>query len=510
MKVLSPTSNLYYIFVSVFVFPASISASHVVEEQPLSGAKQASAAYLKDLLFASPNTEGLQSELAENLAESLAFAIPQPNCEQAARQRDVFQILGNSLNERIKNGGQQPLLEVLMYESMAFSENPRVTSWYMQMFGGSDIPEENKMFHGITPLIFTDGVSDAKKRKFFWSAFRNIASNPVGRNLLYRLLIETRRQDGIENKIAQMYSKSGFVTSFKDLRKKALALRVKWTVNDFSINPFKGLLCFNERLCKIQYCNDAGRRDLYNISVGPSNINVDLFHELLHWFHALRNPIRYFDEKFGFELPIEDLIRQHPFCSFLWGISRDTPQRDLLGAIRTWNEHSNEGYFDLEEVRTIIGFAPQNSSFTDSWHNVIATFEPGDELSENLYRRSVGLPFRFGHSCVSTIEKRSTVERCFAWVNAFIDQVKIPITIQRSPSLAERIAGGVKSYSTRIFEAAKMLCNRFIGFFTGSEVWYSEACDEEEEANDWEEAGDEVCGDGLEYDEEEYEEQERA
>jgi hypothetical protein len=188
-----------------------------------------------------------------------------------------------------------------MQESMALLSDSSITDWYVFMFGGNSTPENGQRY-GRKPIIHTDEIGDPRNRKFFWETFRNVASNPIGRNLLYRLLIEVHRKDGLEEKIAQKCSpNSDVAVIFKEAREKALDLHVEWTDTDFSIKPFNGLLCFNEKLCKIQYCRGVGGRGEYNITTGPSNINVDLFHELLHWFHSLRHPIRYFDEKFGFE-----------------------------------------------------------------------------------------------------------------------------------------------------------------------------------------------------------------
>jgi hypothetical protein len=54
-------------------------------------------------------------------------------------------------------------------------------------------------FNGTTRELYNrvkvHAVDDAK-HKFFWQLFRQIASNRIGRVLLYRLFIEIRRTDG--------------------------------------------------------------------------------------------------------------------------------------------------------------------------------------------------------------------------------------------------------------------------------------------------------------------------
>ena len=86
-----------------------------------------------------------------------------------------------------------------------------VTDWWVRVFGGnkavnfSDVgqprqPKEPKMGFdngGVPEVIIKLGSPGLRKQ--FWRTFRDIAADPVGRVLLYRLLIEIRRVDDSGN-----------------------------------------------------------------------------------------------------------------------------------------------------------------------------------------------------------------------------------------------------------------------------------------------------------------------
>ncbi|MDR3285367.1 MAG: hypothetical protein LBS83_01640 [Holosporales bacterium] len=373
------------------------------------------------------------------------------------------------LCQRLKcANGKQPSYETVMQESMALAENPEVTDWYVKMFGGNLHPEKGQNPTELIkpPAIYTEKIENEENRNFFWNAFRSIAGNPIGRNLLYRILIEIGRANGVEDVIANLYSKDSFNNKVLKLRKNSLVLNVKWKQNEFSINPFKSKLSFNNNIYRIQYCKSC-KGDCYNIGVMQSNINVDLFHEFLHWYHALRNPIRYYGEKSGFEMPMENLIRTHPFCRSFWGINEETSRSTLLKAIQIWNEHQEENFMDLEEIRTIIGFDKQNNYFEDSFGNYIPIFDKGDELSENFYRKVANLPFRFGHNSFNFSENRSVVERCLSWVNHFHSlesNLKLFKNPENKSNFLQKITNSLKYCSNKIFSPFKILKEYFLNF----------------------------------------------
>jgi hypothetical protein len=150
-----------------------------------------------------------------------------------------------------------------------------------------------------------------------------------------------------------------------------------------------------------------------------SDLGSDLFHEFLHWYHALRDPRRYYDEIFGFFLPVEQAVRKHPICQGIWNCDSNTTDEEILCSIKAWHTHEyNDGNcLDLEELRTIIGTKEQKYFFQDEDGFFIGTFANGDELSENLYRRFANLPCRVGYQAFNYYEDKSVIERCVALTN---------------------------------------------------------------------------------------------
>jgi hypothetical protein len=168
----------------------------------------------------------------------------------------------------------------------------------------------------------------------------------------------------------------------------------------------------------MQFCKSL-ENNHYGIGVMSSDINADLFHELLHWYHAMRNPVRYYDEKLGFQMPIVQIVRKSPFCQTIWDCNTSTADDEILCSTSVWNTNTCDDvkYLDLEELRTILGTKKQNTFFEDSLGIKIATFLEGDELNENLYRKFANLPFRFGYSTFNYYEDRSVIDGCFSRVN---------------------------------------------------------------------------------------------
>ena len=90
-------------------------------------------------------------------------------------------------------------------------DNNEVTDWWVRVFGGNNAvklsriggvpvtqPEPTMGFNSTgtpTHIIQVDPSAPAGFEQQFWRTFRSIAEDPVGRVLLYRLLIEIRRVD---------------------------------------------------------------------------------------------------------------------------------------------------------------------------------------------------------------------------------------------------------------------------------------------------------------------------
>ncbi|MDR0633045.1 MAG: hypothetical protein LBF84_02805 [Holosporales bacterium] len=329
----------------------------------------------------------------------------------------VFDILEQNFNYRIlHNNWRQPRFDAIMQESMAFSKDESVTLWYVKKFSGVEAPEKvpdesieyPENFNEIS-IIDTGDLTTVYEREVFWQAFRNVANNPAGRNLLYRILIE-RERGGTEDVVLEPFD-----PDFDALRECALTMHIKWTYDTFSITPFCGTLSFNDTICIMQFCQ-ALARDYCAVGTMESDANADLFHELLHWYHALRAPQRYYDEVFGLYRPIEHTIRTHPICRTIWNCDQDTTDSEILCSAKAWHTHvcNDCTVLDLEELRTIIGVKEQTSIIQSAEGAFLNTFVNGDELSENLFRRFANLPYRIGYQAFNYYEDRTVVERCVA------------------------------------------------------------------------------------------------
>ena len=219
--------------------------------------------------------------------------------------------------------GTQPTTEEAVEYSCANvdnRENSPITEWYMKMFGYNYDAKTSVIKAGfargsqaVCEIINFDLVASPKagakvmtvnERNCFWAVFRKIASNPIGRLLLYRLLIEIRRGG----------SNGGSVGD--DVAYKPVAI-IQNRNNCRCIN----ILCHNsnsfvysDKGCSIRfYFNDnmrittvseeygnSSNRQYRTIASCKRSSDIGLFHEMIHWFHRLRHIIRYSHESSGF------------------------------------------------------------------------------------------------------------------------------------------------------------------------------------------------------------------
>jgi hypothetical protein len=181
----------------------------------------------------------------ENLDGILYMNIPLVNPNYEAKLFTWIHV-ANTADIFFPVDGSQPTTEQAVKWSCANVQDDAVTEWYMKMFGLQT--EELHMgfsnaSNSITPdsIITLDnsvgeqktgicvlGETPATRKDAFIENFRIIASTSVGRVLLYRLLIEIRRQkngDGCcETKI--MDAKSSENRAFRD---KARSIIIKWS-----------------------------------------------------------------------------------------------------------------------------------------------------------------------------------------------------------------------------------------------------------------------------------------
>lgn len=249
------------------------------------------------------------------------------------------------------------------------------------------------------------------RRALFEREFRKIASTSVGRVLLYRILIEIRRHnpggnDGcIESPTFDVTAPETSVTD----RCRNVNIAYGYVLHSigFGFSETAREILFVGHLNNIfgaptpfSVIGKSTREGYTHITQSSSTIDVSIFHEMLHWFHHLRNPKRNEDEinennALHFNSASVPQYYWHDIdcCILAWNASRENNYAPIWSL--SFGPHS---HLDFEEMRTILGM-PHNSSLN------------GDDLSENLYRMCTGLPLRFGYSGENFYEDRKVVDR---------------------------------------------------------------------------------------------------
>ena len=311
------------------------------------------------------------------------------------------------------DGSQPTTAEAARYSCANINDN-RVTEWYMKMFGvipfQNTVPANNYIKAGWTAIPAATSIVNINTtlagtprdfKKLFLRTFRTIASDPVGRVLLYRILIEIRRRCAIGNGVCEM----AFVALHDRNNCRAITVNHDPDIGlvigqgiDFHFDPVQ------TALLHIQH-NMIFTRDMARTP------DIALFHEMTHWFHYLRNPDRYNNDK------TEDHY-QYLTRSYYASVSE----------LFTWSKAINN-----EEIRTILGtpnyaiqnirnLIPATAFFNIAAHGreqvinavdglpvpnhfvlTAQKFLNGDDLSENAYRMSRHTPpgnnvrMRWGH-----------------------------------------------------------------------------------------------------------------
>lgn len=245
------------------------------------------------------------------------------------------------------DAAQPPSDQVRIFANL--SGGSEVTDWYMRAFGLMPLPESSEYVKAgwseekSVPIInLSDSMNGTKvsnpsyssncrfrmflscfnfgrisRRELFIREFRKIADNPIGRALLYRILIEIRRHKPnsspgiVENhyKIESLHESDLNLTSLKEFREHSRCLNINWNQDNFNFSPSTdhiATLNFNNTTIQKTHVTsqleDSGN---FLIQPQPSCIVDDLFHELLHWYHLLRDPLRFYLDGCNFEIFID-------------------------------------------------------------------------------------------------------------------------------------------------------------------------------------------------------------
>jgi hypothetical protein len=348
------------------------------------------------------------------------------------------------------NGVQPTTPEAVEYSCANIDnrENSPITEWYMMMFGvpianlvaGNPIPGAvvqagwtnprigNPVAQGI--LTFNASVDETMvndpnnpnaqitRRDLFIREFRKIASTPVGRVLLYRILIEIRRHNPGGNvgcSEDDRYLVDDTVGRRAIDRCRSIDIMHMPT---FGFDDTAGAIFFYDNPNNI-----AGTTPLVFSVIGksvanythivqaPTTLDVVIFHEMIHWFHHLRNPKRYYEEiNSGDTKSFNSML---PIHQYYWdGIAIGQTNQNYK---RIWSAGNFNAHLDFEEMRNLLGMP----------HDFVQNCLRGDDLSENLYRINRGLPLRFGYSGTSFYEDKRVIDRV---INACMGNCIVYIT----------------------------------------------------------------------------------
>lgn len=346
---------------------------------------------------------------------------------QFQKQGNLYGPFKIQINIKFPKKGKQPTTAEAALWSCANINDDAVTEWYMRMFGWT-APEENEkkpleMGFGIAdngkklisaPIIHAyDKGDDLEEQEeimtfelqnIFWQTFRQIASNPVGRVLLYRLLIEIRRVDKNGNECIERQYTHLRKPDKRQLfyRKTNLSIYITSLIKDdwtyFTGKIWQGkarqarIMCYfleeREPMTLVHgiwpnfYTEDAVESDSENdFSIYNQ---TRLFHEMLHWYQQLRDPVRV----------TRETAIAHPYSAFhliqhFYGSPPSTNQNQLMPYLSWIINPRLEG----DEFRVICGDRPDRSqTYLEE-----DAFLEGDDLSENALRCSLDAHMRFGH-----------------------------------------------------------------------------------------------------------------
>ncbi len=397
-------------------------------------------------------------KVCDKLKDCVHVIVPGTNAHYA-KDRGIIESMAVDGNIYFPADGTQPTTKEAVEYSCANIDNTEsspITDWYMKMFGvidkdgGNSVSDDDYVKAGgdafstssyqiimfdvsvdDTPVVDPDTPNIQISRKdLFKREFRKIACNPVGRVLLYRILIEIRRVfvDDRGNNIgfcennAQIKSiqiaktlpvESSPIFFGANVRNSVRNLKILWDQNDCSFTANypgmedSGVLRFSATniqkqvvIGKLPYCGGG------LVQLRQSILTDDLFHEFIHWYHILRDTLRASNDlnSRGSDKLYEGI------GSVYYSWARIAPDLKRKLASVSWScyyEDTNIISVNFEEMRTILG--------VDAYY---PEYLEGDDISENLFALSRSCMtgselcgIRFGHKDFPYVEHIYSVDR---------------------------------------------------------------------------------------------------
>ena len=298
--------------------------------------------------------------------------------------------------------------------------NDAVTYWWIRVFGGnqavklSNASINNTLYDPLmgygkagkeTHIIQAEGTLSFQWQ--FWQAFRCIAEDPVGRVLLYRLLIEIRRIDSItktgccENQVT--------ITSVNlKARNACRSLTIRYCKDGSSFSFHHADIELNTAITQHRVLKQNGK--FLTTDLDNRTCDVSLFHEMLHWLHHLQNEDRIVSGKEKYKFPCMARFYYGNLTELtLWGLYFEDIDEEEIATILGVPDYNNLEYQNLMP-QIIFPLNNDGISFqvqiNGQWQYIpiYGKYLNGYDLSENAYRCSktesgrTHAYMRFGHS----------------------------------------------------------------------------------------------------------------
>jgi hypothetical protein len=288
--------------------------------------------------------------------------------------------------------GRQPTTEQAIRWSGAMDPDRRIAEWYLIAMGVTGLKSIGWALGSTDTralLIQVEAQGGVGYRAITMS-LRRIASTPVGRVLMYRIVIEACRVDPRGMGVPEAPDEAG---EKGDLRRRNRARTITISANaDVSggtYNDVNGKIEINPTATSELPTIGWPEGEATYVTTNPRYQDCTLLHEMVHWYHHLRAPKRFGMERgvqFEWGPEVNPVIQG--YWSWIdhqvWLGARGSPSWRQL-EVTFWPWMVVKGTVRVEEVRCILGVRKDSTGYLE-----------GDDISDNLYRASLDRPLRYG------------------------------------------------------------------------------------------------------------------
>lgn len=362
----------------------------------------------------SEETNKANLEFLQNIANAIQNGKDNAAYAEFAQSVEKLQVYKDSVMSAIQASPKKTLFPSLWIDSVEeanFLEKKEtlvaklesLVITYLESFTAL-CPKKRNTLQSLT-LIIRYGAISSNDEEQIREAFNQIANNTIGKLLLYRILIEAKKKPF-----------SLYITSAPAF------FNVVWDQNIYGL----GLSPKLAKQLNFPVFADIKADSTVMYRENEPDLDVAIFHELVHLFHKLTNYARSNNYASGKDSEGKSDIRRHPLFLYYYGDHKSCNINDnnWRTSLFVWNslKPKNIGCVNFEEMLTICGL-PANS----------IGYAVGDELSENLYRASKNSPLRFGHKLLTFVEseavKQKVIECIGYYYNTFkkLEEFKPPV-----------------------------------------------------------------------------------